>query len=106
MKRPIILIPIVLVLLIGISTTNAQRNNDPSAPYSSASTAPSTGYDLTWNTIDGGGDASTGSGFTLMGTIGQPDSGLLMSGGGYSLAGGFWGSWASEYQVYLPVVIK
>ncbi|HZY46061.1 MAG TPA: hypothetical protein VFF70_15085 [Anaerolineae bacterium] len=50
MKRlitPSIFIPIVIVLLIGISTANAQRTNDPASPQS--------GYDLSWYTIDGGG---------------------------------------------------
>ncbi len=45
--------------------------------------------DLSWNTIDGGGGTSTGSGFTLSGTIGQHDAGV-MTGGGYEIAGGFW----------------
>jgi hypothetical protein len=53
------------------------------------------GYDLTWNTIDGGGGtSSTGGAFSLGGTIGQPDAGSL-SGGTYSLAGGFWPADAS-----------
>jgi hypothetical protein len=48
------------------------------------------GYDLSWNTIDGGGGTfSTGGGYELGGTIGQPDAGA-MSGGVYSLQGGFW----------------
>ena len=41
-------------------------------------------------TIDAGGDMlSEGGGFELSGTVGQPDAGLL-SGGGLTLAGGFW----------------
>lgn len=48
------------------------------------------GYDLSWNTIDGGGATfSTGGAYSLGGTIGQPDAGQ-MAGGAYSLAGGFW----------------
>jgi hypothetical protein len=47
--------------------------------------------DLTWNTIDGGGGVSTGGGFDLIGTIGQPDAGSS-SGAGFSLSGGFLGS--------------
>jgi hypothetical protein len=48
-------------------------------------------FDLTWSTIDGGGGAaSSGGGFSLGGTIGQPDAGV-MAGGDYTLAGGFWG---------------
>jgi hypothetical protein len=47
--------------------------------------------DLSWNTIDGGGATfSTGSQFELGGTIGQPDAGGPMTGGGFSLSGGFW----------------
>jgi hypothetical protein len=49
------------------------------------------GYDLSWNSVDGGGDTfSTGGTYTLGGTIGQPDAGQL-SGGVYGLTGGFWG---------------
>lgn len=47
-------------------------------------------YSLDRHTIDGGGGTSTGGVFSVNGTIGQPDAGL-MSGGAYSLAGGFWG---------------
>jgi len=46
-------------------------------------------YHLSWSTIDGGGGRSLGETYTLEGTIGQPDAGL-MSGGDYVLAGGFW----------------
>ncbi len=46
-------------------------------------------YSIDWYTIDGGGGTSTGGGYTLSGTIGQPDAGTL-SGGGYVLEGGFW----------------
>ena len=46
-------------------------------------------YDLTWNTIDGGGGDLAGSGYVLKGTVGQPDAGL-MGGNGYELGGGYW----------------
>ena len=46
-------------------------------------------FDLTWNTIDGGGGASATGVFSVSGTIGQLDAGQ-MSGGAFSLAGGFW----------------
>jgi hypothetical protein len=48
---------------------------------------------IDWFTIDCGGGASTGGGYALSGTIGQPDAapGITgMSGGGYKLIGGFW----------------
>ena len=63
-------------------------------------------YDLTWNTVDGGGATfSTGGDYSLGGTIGQPDAGLL-TGGDYTLAGGFWGGGAVEYKIYLPLVLR
>lgn len=46
-------------------------------------------YNLSWFTIDGGGGTSSGGVYVLSGTIGQPDAGQL-SGGDYSLVGGFW----------------
>ena len=67
------------------------------------------GYDLSWWTVDGGGTTgSTGGGYTLSGTAGQPDAGLL-AGGGYILGGGFWRGGAARppaYQIYLPVVLN
>jgi hypothetical protein len=64
------------------------------------------GYDLSWSTVDGGGATwSEGGGYSLGGTIGQPDAGVL-SGGDYTLAGGFWGGAAARYGVYLPLVLR
>jgi hypothetical protein len=61
------------------------------------------GYDLTWSTIDGGGGSSAASGYQLTGTLGQPDAGAALSGGGYSLSGGFWGGVSTGGKVYLPL---
>src|SRR5881409_2551056 len=47
-------------------------------------------YSIDWFTIDGGGGNSTGGVYSVSGTIGQPDAGHL-SGGNYTLDGGFWG---------------
>lgn len=64
------------------------------------------GYDLTWNTVDGGGYTfSSGEGYTLGGTVGQPDAGLL-TGGDYTLGGGFWSGGAVGYKIYLPLVLR
>jgi len=64
------------------------------------------GYDLSWSTIDGGGYTfSTGGGYTLGSTIGQPDAGA-MSGGGYTLGGGFWGGIEYFLRIYLPSILK
>jgi hypothetical protein len=65
------------------------------------------GYDLTWSTVDSGGYTfSRGGGYTLGGTVGQPDAGAL-SGGGFTLSGGFWsGAAVIAYEVYLPLVVR
>lgn len=49
------------------------------------------GYDLSWNTTDGGGITfANGGAYQLGGTIGQHDAGAS-SGGAYALTSGFWG---------------
>src|SRR5687767_16006175 len=48
-------------------------------------------YSIDWFTVDGGGGTSTGGVYSVSGTIGQPDAGVL-TGGSYSLIGGFWGA--------------
>ena len=59
-----------------------------------ASTAGAQDYDLSWHTIDGGGEMfSTGGTYELSGTIGQPDASMVaMVGANYELTGGFWPS--------------
>ena len=48
------------------------------------------GYVIDWYKISGGGGTSTGGTFQVSGTIGQHDAGAPMSGGTYSVTGGFW----------------
>jgi len=47
-------------------------------------------YSIDWYKISGGGGTSTGATYQVTGTIGQPDASGTMSGGSYSLTGGFW----------------
>src|SRR5437763_1838634 len=47
-------------------------------------------YAIDWYTVDGGGGTSTGGVYSVSGTIGQPDAGVQMNGGPYSVTGGFW----------------
>jgi hypothetical protein len=91
MRQTMLLLALVALLLLS-SVARAQSGG---------------GYDLTWSTIDGGGATwSEGGGYALGGTVGQPDAGVL-SGGGYTLAGGFWpGGAAARYGVYLPLVLR
>lgn len=63
------------------------------------------GYDLSWNTSDGGGTTWSEGGYTLGGTVGQADAGLPQ-GGGYELSGGFWVGGIVRYGVYLPLVLR
>jgi hypothetical protein len=58
-------------------------------------------YSIDWFTIDGGGGTSTGAVFSISGTIGQPDAGHL-SGGLYTLDGGFWGILAAVQSPDAP----
>lgn len=52
---------------------------------------------LDWFTIDGGGGTSTGGVFAMSGTIGQPDAHAQpMTGGNFSLTGGFWSLFAVQ----------
>lgn len=62
------------------------------------------GYDLTWNTVDGGGVTfATGGPYSLGGTIGQPDAGAS-SGGAYTLSGGFW--YDGQLRAFVPLVVR
>jgi len=47
-------------------------------------------YSINWFKVAGGGGTSTGGVYQVSGTIGQHDAGGPMSGGNYSLTGGFW----------------
>lgn len=47
-------------------------------------------YSINWYKIAGGGGTSTNGQYSLSGTIGQPDASAAMTGGNYSLTGGFW----------------
>jgi hypothetical protein len=47
-------------------------------------------YSIGWYKVAGGGGASTGGVYAVNGTIGQHDAGGPMTGGNYSLTGGFW----------------
>jgi hypothetical protein len=58
-------------------------------------------YSIDWFTIDGGGGTSTGGVYSVSGTIGQPDAGH-MTGGNFSLDGGFWGIISAVQSVGAP----
>ncbi len=89
---------ILLALLVLFALTT-------SASIVPASAQSGGGYDLTWNSIDGGGAMfSTGGAYSLGGTIGQADAGT-MSGGSYTLNGGFWVDFFGN-KLMLPLILK
>ena len=56
-------------------------------------------FQIDWYTIDGGGGSSAGGGLSLIGTIGQPDTGAS-TGGAFQCGGGFWGGSAAAPPCY------
>jgi hypothetical protein len=104
-----------LILIVSLSVAVAEGDlaavvraitEDQPAQERPQELAQAGGYDLTWWTVDGGGTTSNGgSGYSLGGTVGQPDA-AVWSGGGYTLAGGFWGGAVVEHHIYLPLVLR
>lgn len=88
----------VVILLLGASLALAQ---------SSAS------YDLSRNTVGGGGGTSASASYNMNGSVGQPDAGGLAS-SSYSLYGGLWVPGTSEVAPppppdifsYIPIILK
>jgi len=53
-------------------------------------------YSIDWHKIAGGGGTSTGGIYQVSGTIGQPEASGTLSGGPYSVTGGFWSLYAVQ----------
>ena len=87
----ILALAVAALLVGGVPMARAQRD---------------TGYTLDWWTVDGGGQTEPdGAGYTLSGSIGQPDADVWW-GDGYTLSGGFWGGEGVQYTVYLPIILR
>lgn len=64
-------------------------------------------FNIDWSTFDSGGGTSTGGVYALSGTIGQPDANAVpLTGGPYSLAGGFWSLFAVSAPGGPPLSIR
>ena len=84
---------LALTIFFLLSASNLTLTNSPD-------------YTLDWWTVDGGGYSfSQGNGYSLGGTIGQPDAGEL-HGGSYILQGGFWPDRVVDNAIYLPLVLR
>ena len=91
MKKIGIILLVTLALLLAVATALAQTSGT---------------FDLSWNNQpNGGATFSQGGGYTLGATVAQPPASGSMSGGGYSLTGGFWTGPYANY-IYGPVVEK
>jgi hypothetical protein len=55
-----------------------------------ATSARAQSYSIDWYKIAGGGGTSSNGQYSVSGTIGQHDASGPMTGGNYSLTGGFW----------------
>lgn len=80
MKHKIVIFGVLVLLMIayvGLGTVDALAQ--AGGPY-----------DLSWSSIDGGGQASAGASYWVGGTTGQPDAGGVLTGGAFELTGGFW----------------
>jgi len=94
-----VLVVVAVVILLSQSSAVGQALSDLSARLTA-------GYDLSWWTVDGGGDTGSSSGaYTLGGTVGQPDAGALAA-GEYTLHAGFWAGAGQKLHVYLPIVSR
>jgi hypothetical protein len=61
-------------------------------------------YSIDWYKIAGGGGTSSNGQFTVSGTIGQHDAGGPLTGGNFSLTGGFWSLFSVVQIVGSPLL--
>ena len=91
MKRMLVILCLIAFLLFSIQAVHA---------------AALATYALDWSTVDSGGGVSQGGTYSLNGTVGQAEPGVLYA-GNYSLAGGFWARLqAALERLFLPIVMK
>ena len=90
----------VLILLISLVALHFARANPVLAAPGSAA------YEITWWTMDSGGsNALAANGYTLSGTVGQPDAASLTD-GSYQLLSGFWPGTIPWHSIFLPLVVR
>jgi len=70
-----ITIPFIVVVMLIAGTVWAQSG---------------AGYIVIRSTVAGGSATSSGGGYTLRGTTGQPEANEILTGGGLNMTGGFW----------------
>ena len=65
---------------------------------------PAQPYSIDWHSINGGSGAGTGGVYSVTGSIGQHDAGSTMSGGSYTVTGGFWSLLATVQTTGAPAL--
>lgn len=85
------IVPGAYATFAGVAGSTADNNTVENRSVGTLNvTACAMGYELDWWTVDGGGQTfATGGSYRLSNTAGQPDAGNL-SGGSFTLGGGFW----------------
>jgi hypothetical protein len=58
---------------------------------------------IDWWSVDGGGDRSSGGAYVLDHTTGQADAGVL-SGGAFTVTGGYWVVALPRSSIHLPLI--
>ena len=92
MKKHWMIFPITVLLLIMAATAFASSGGD---------------YEISFYTIDGGGSTSSGDVYEVTGAIGQHDASKeAISGGDYSLFGGFWSGGFLDHLIFIPLILK
>lgn len=74
------------------------------AAMSSLNAVLAQNYSIDWYKISGGGGTSAGGVYQVSGTIGQPDASGAISGGNYSVTGGFWSLIAAAQTPGAPLL--
>ena len=102
MLRKKLFLLLVCLTCVGLGMAALAGNRILAAP--SAPDAPDESFAIPWWTVDTGGGASQGGAYTLNGTAGQADAAIL-SGGSYTLKGGYWGG-SIDYITNLPLIVR
>jgi hypothetical protein len=58
---------------------------------------------IDWSSVDGGGARSSGGAYVVDRTVGQADAGVL-SGGRFTVSGGYWAVVPPEARIMLPLI--
>ena len=92
MKTRCVLGVLMLLLVLAI----------PAAAHPTTAPLPPN-YGLDWFTVAGGGGTLSSASYTVSGTVGQADAGVL-AGPVYTLTGGFWSGALAPGWLYLPLI--